>query len=824
MNYPGASHDIPELLQDHLDQLTKGSGLSPDIVRERGYRSITRKDELEQLGFSIAQRRVPGLLLPLHAPDGTQPFSVYRPDNPRKDTRGRSSKYEIPSGTGTRLDVPPRCRPMLADPKIPLWVTEGQKKGDALAQHELCAVALLGVWMFKGTNDQNGVTFLADWDYIALNGRTVYIIFDSDVMTKSEVGAALKRLTEHLRRKGASVIPVYLPPTPDGAKQGVDDFLLTHTVEQLKELASAQPAMRQPAAPALELLDEPPAILTKPMQLVGGHSYVSTWLHVKRTTTESRAKGGSIVIHNPPLVEVRRELFVIRDDGVIFGTGGEPLENLDFEVRLGDPPPADRLWSTMGVKRYRAGQRPDVADVFHRVASVFDHYLDFARSIGTQEQMCRLSACLTIATYLTDAFTVMGYPWPNGEKGCGKTKWASLWAGMGYLGMLVTAGGSFAALRDLAEYGAALAFDDAENLNDPKRVDPDKRALLLAGNRKGTQIPLKEQVGDKWATRWVNAYAPRAFTAINAPDDVLHSRSIVIPLVRTGDAARANRDPAKTHRWPCDFRQLIDDLWALGLWLLPEAAKTWDELDEELGTVGRELEPWRASLATARLIERHGVPSLEADVREVMQNYFEERGDSVAGDRQRATALAVVRYVEGQVRDNKDNKDNKDVFTGEVAFLASDIVNTLKALASGDEEMEDDCSWATAKAVGWQLSRLRLKSRRVPGAKRTRERLVSIEQVKALARAFSIRTFLWDEGDPPIKTSLLSLTSLMSLAEASDTLAPLGQKALATAKEWGWPLVELRSGCTIGPGEASWRDFVCGASQDELHRVLGVLR
>jgi hypothetical protein len=34
-------------------------------------------------------------------------------------------------------------------------------------------------------------------------------------------------------------------------------------------------------------------------------------------------------------------------------------------------------------------------------------------------------------------------------------------------------------LRDMADYGATLAFDDAEHLSDPARTDPDKRALLL---------------------------------------------------------------------------------------------------------------------------------------------------------------------------------------------------------------------------------------------------------------------------------------------------------------------------------------------------------
>jgi len=56
-----------------------------------------------------------------------------------------------------------------------------------------------------------GITFLNDWDYVALNGREVRLVFDSDVMTKDEVRKALERLTEHLQRKGATASAVYLP-------------------------------------------------------------------------------------------------------------------------------------------------------------------------------------------------------------------------------------------------------------------------------------------------------------------------------------------------------------------------------------------------------------------------------------------------------------------------------------------------------------------------------------------------------------------------------------------------------------------------------------
>jgi hypothetical protein len=51
-------------------------------------------------------------------------------------------------------------------------------------------------------------------DHIALNGRVVRIVFDSDVSTKSAVRQALDRFREHLQRKGAEVQIIYLPNAP----------------------------------------------------------------------------------------------------------------------------------------------------------------------------------------------------------------------------------------------------------------------------------------------------------------------------------------------------------------------------------------------------------------------------------------------------------------------------------------------------------------------------------------------------------------------------------------------------------------------------------
>jgi len=226
-----SNNKSPTLTAAHRAQLVEGSGISEEVIIERGYQSIIQRTMLSGYGFSAAQcRAVPGLLIPQHHTDGTNGRYTFKPDQPRVKTSKRSNKervikYENPKDLGIRLDCPPRCRKGLPNPVIDLWITEGTKKADAGASRGLCIIALNGVWGFKGKNEFGGVTILADWDHIALKGRVVNIAFDNDVMTQPEVRQAMDRLAEFLRRRGAIVNLVYLPREEGGAKLGLDDYL-----------------------------------------------------------------------------------------------------------------------------------------------------------------------------------------------------------------------------------------------------------------------------------------------------------------------------------------------------------------------------------------------------------------------------------------------------------------------------------------------------------------------------------------------------------------------------------------------------------------------
>src|SRR5581483_4205999 len=88
----------------------------------------------------------------------------------------------------------------------------------------------------------------------------VYICFDSDVMLKAPVHAAMARLADFLQSRGARVAYIYLPPAADGGKLGLDDFLAAgHSVADLLALASAARLRLEPDAPSQPTYSATPA-------------------------------------------------------------------------------------------------------------------------------------------------------------------------------------------------------------------------------------------------------------------------------------------------------------------------------------------------------------------------------------------------------------------------------------------------------------------------------------------------------------------------------------------------------------------------------------
>jgi len=255
-----------DLLSAHVELLV-ASAIAPEVAAARGYRSVGRA-EARALGFTGQQAR-PGLLIPLWRVDGAPGGYQLRPDDPRTSKDPKPIKYETPKGQLNVLDVPPMVRDALHKGGQAILITEGARKADALASLSIPTMNIAGVYGWRGSNTDGGVTALADWEMVNIRGNIFVLAFDSDILTKPDVHQALSRLKRFLEHKGAAGARVLVLPPILSGKTGIDDYIAETgaTVEDLARLVvddlpgaptttRAAPTPEDPAPPLSELLDQ----------------------------------------------------------------------------------------------------------------------------------------------------------------------------------------------------------------------------------------------------------------------------------------------------------------------------------------------------------------------------------------------------------------------------------------------------------------------------------------------------------------------------------------------------------------------------------------
>jgi hypothetical protein len=252
------------LLPQHLADLHK-SGLKDGTIARCGFYSEADAEQVRSLlNWAPGYRGHLGacLVIPYHGPDGTSTgYARLKPDSPRAGSADRKTvKYEAPVGECPRVYFPP-CgvtAQALADPGEALVLTEGEKKAARADDEGIPCLGLSGVWSWckkrQGTGPRE---LLDDLAALAWEGRTVYVVFDSDAAENENVRRAEQALAAALGERGAVVSVVRLPAAPDGGKVGLDDFRNANPPDALRELlARPQAVPAEPAAPPLPA--EPP--------------------------------------------------------------------------------------------------------------------------------------------------------------------------------------------------------------------------------------------------------------------------------------------------------------------------------------------------------------------------------------------------------------------------------------------------------------------------------------------------------------------------------------------------------------------------------------
>ncbi|MDA8093678.1 MAG: DUF3854 domain-containing protein [Betaproteobacteria bacterium] len=270
--------------QGPLEVFLFQSGLSPSDVPTWTYVEKFRLNAL--LGIPEGKIVSDGIAIPYRHFDGGalnvngSPFVRVR----LLAERYKSSKYRSPAGTGSHLYIPCRLKELLdAFPSSsesssqppegastgrqesipPFVITEGEKKAEALCKAGLPTVAIAGIHMGNVRDDPDDTAsprrLLPDireiiGKYIAAAGEqaVVLVLFDSDGAPHGapasdkdkpvgkgkrqqyvgnqdvywECLKLAKAIREEFARQGLPVAGNWCPPTQEGGKQGIDDWLV----------------------------------------------------------------------------------------------------------------------------------------------------------------------------------------------------------------------------------------------------------------------------------------------------------------------------------------------------------------------------------------------------------------------------------------------------------------------------------------------------------------------------------------------------------------------------------------------------------------------
>lgn len=184
---------------------------------------------------------VEGFKIPYYDVNGDA-LSFYRYrylDDTRKGfdllTGKKAMRYAQPKGTDPELYFPPLIdwAKLAPNVDIPLLITEGELKAACATKHGYPTIGLGGVWSFQST--KNTQPLLPAFSDFELNGRAIYIVFDSDVVNNPDVVAAEIRLSRRLTERGAVVFICRLPEHEDVKKLGLDDYILLYGVDRFRE-------------------------------------------------------------------------------------------------------------------------------------------------------------------------------------------------------------------------------------------------------------------------------------------------------------------------------------------------------------------------------------------------------------------------------------------------------------------------------------------------------------------------------------------------------------------------------------------------------------
>ncbi len=180
-------------------------GVPIDLLEAAHVERVTDRDARDRCGITgLVSHNMAGIVLPYYSHiTGNRVTARVRRDNPEMEDGKPRNKYVSAYGDGRHLYFPPDARSKLQESTTPIVLVEAEKSVLALTawarrtSRDVLPVGLGGCWGWRGrigkTESVNGERVDAEGplpDLAVCDGRTVYVLLDSNVASNGKVQAA----------------------------------------------------------------------------------------------------------------------------------------------------------------------------------------------------------------------------------------------------------------------------------------------------------------------------------------------------------------------------------------------------------------------------------------------------------------------------------------------------------------------------------------------------------------------------------------------------------------------------------------------------------
>lgn len=276
---------------------------------------------------------------------------------------------------------------------------------------------------------------------------------------------------------------------------------------------------------------------------------------------------------------------------------------IDYTGYIGDIMPR---WSNNSIKEYLTGKRVSKIDVFDKVHSNINEFMDFSYD-ENMEGALEVQTCWVIATYMYPIFNWFPHLLFWGPRGSGKTKNAQLLMYQSFGGFLLGSCGDVppAVLYNVLEGNRGTLFLDEFERIESKESQIILNQLLNAACSRDAYIIKNVQVGKKWRPQKFPIFSPKIAANISGINETSLTRYIPFQLIKT-KTVKGRKKPVKEKQ---RLEEVRHDLHIFALQHWKEIKHIYDNLVVD-DLINRDEDNWLPILSVATFFGNHVVEKI----------------------------------------------------------------------------------------------------------------------------------------------------------------------------------------------------------------------